>query len=119
MQRAHALGAAQRDGDVEQADRVAPAGEHRHDVRALGQQAVGPHPLAHLGDRHGRRTLPFQRKRVEQLDRLGEALQADFADQLEAQAVDAVGRVDDGRVTSTSPPAALATTRAAWLTSRP
>ena len=35
------------------------------------------------------------------------------------EAVEAGGDVDDGRVTSTSPPAARATTRAAWLTSRP
>ena len=39
VQRADRLGAREPDGDVEQADRVAPAGQQHDDRRAGGQQA--------------------------------------------------------------------------------
>jgi hypothetical protein len=56
---------------------------------------------------------------MEQLGRLVEALQHNLADQLELEAVLPARPSTTGRVTSTSPPAARATTRAAWLMSRP
>ena len=54
----------------------------------------------------------------EELGRVREALQPDLADQLELEVRYAAASTT-GRVTSTSPPAARAATRAARLTSRP
>ena len=109
VQRAHVAGDPHR--EVEQADRVAPAGE-QHDDRAPGpQQALrrGPRP------RGSRRPPPASARNssvasVKPLSRTSP---------MRSNSRWSPAASTTGRVTSTSPPAARAATREARLTSRP
>jgi hypothetical protein len=52
VQGAYTVSTAQGHGNVEQTDRVAPAGEHRDYRGAIRQEPPGAHLLAGLGDCH-------------------------------------------------------------------
>ena len=132
VQRTHAGGSAQRHGDVEQADRVAPAGDHRHHDHTLVGEPRGARGVEDRLDRalrgararrrvagaaivavaHGvaacaRNSSVGSKKPFNRTSPMSSNPSAPFA------------ASTTGRVTITSPPAARATTRAAWLTSRP
>ena len=103
---------------------LAPAGDHRHDQDGLAGRAGRrrePHP-EDLPRRQRSRLSRCTRGGHEQLGRLPESPSGGprrCVRTARSRRSPARARSTTARVTSTSPPAARATTRAAWLTSLP
>ena len=115
VERAHDPAPGHLDGHVEQADRVAAAGEQDDDGDADGQQAARAHPREEVLRRHPPSSSAARatKSSVEWLNPFRRT------SPIGSKARCGPDASTTGRVTMTSPPPARAATREAVLTSRP